>query len=176
MKWMLTAALAIAVLPTGVFAQTPARKPAAEQTRIGYFAGRWNFEGETRPSPMGPGGKSAVTETCEWFAGGFHLLCRSEGTGPMGAMKGQSIMGYDPSEKAYTYHAISSLGDGFFVRGTVSGKVWTWNSESKVDGKLMKARVTITEQSQTSYAFKMEASFDGGAWAVVDEAKGTKVK
>ena len=112
MKRIAAAALAVGVLVTGAFAQMAARKPGAEQTRIGYFAGKWNMEGESKPSPMGPGGKFKGKETCEWFAGGFQLVCHSEGTGPMGAMKGQSTMGYDPAEKTYTYYAISSLGDG----------------------------------------------------------------
>ena len=176
MKRIAAAALAVGVLVTGAFAQMAARKPGAEQTRIGYFAGKWNMEGESKPSPMGPGGKFKGKETCEWFAGGFQLVCHSEGTGPMGAMKGQSTMGYDPAEKTYTYYAISSLGDGFFVRGNVSGQVWTWNTESMVNGKSMKARVTITEESPTAYSFKMEGSFDGGEWAVLEEAKATKAK
>ncbi len=176
MRRMAIAAVAIGVFVSGVFAQSPPRKPGDEQKRIGYFAGRWNFAGEAKPSPRGPGGKITGSETCEWFAHGFHLVCHSEGTGPLGAVKGQSIMGYDPGEKTYTYYAISSLGEGFFVKGNVSGPVWTWNSESKMDGKLMKARVTITEESATSYGFKIEASFDGGAWAVLEEAKATKAK
>jgi hypothetical protein len=85
-------------------------------------------------------------------------------------------MGYDPNEKTYTYYANSSQGEGFFVRGNVSGMVWTWNSESKMDGKLVKIRVTVTEQSPTSYAFKLEGSFDGSPWAVLEEGKATKAK
>lgn len=176
MKRTAAAALAIGVLVTGIFAQVPAPKPGAEQIRIGYFAGKWSLEGEAKPSPMGPGGKVKAKETCEWFSGGFQLVCHSEGTSPRGSAKGQSVMGYDPAEKTYTYYAISSLGDGFFVRGNVSGQVWTWNTETTVDGKQMKARVTITEESPTSYAFKMEASVDGGDWAVIEEAKATKSK
>jgi len=176
MKGMLTAALASIVLAAGLFAQAPQSQPAAEQARIGYFAGQWNLEGESKPSPMGPGGRFRGTETCEWFAGGFHLVCRTEGTGPKGPVRGQSIMGYDPSEKTYTYYAINSLGEGFFIRGTLSGQVWTWTSESKVDGKLMRIRATTTEQSPTSTTFKLEASFDGGPWAVLHEARGTKVR
>jgi len=170
------AGFAIVIFATSGFAQPAQRKPGAEEARIGYFAGQWKFEGEVKPSPMGPGGKMSGTETCTWFDGGFHLVCRSQGTGPMGAATGQSIMGYDPSEKTYTYYAINSLGIGFFVRGTVADKVWTWNSESKMEGKVMKARVTVTEQSPTAYTFKMEGSVDGGPWSVIEEAKITKVK
>jgi hypothetical protein len=174
MRRMAIAALAVGVFVIGVCAQTPTSKPGDEQKRIGFFEGKWKFEGEAKPSPMGPGGKIMATETCKWFPGGFHLVCQSEGTGPMGPAKSQSVMGYDPSEKTYTYYAISSLGEGFFVRGNTDSKVWTWNAENTVNGKPMKIRVTITEQSPTTYGFKMEASFDGGDWAVLEEGKATK--
>ena len=176
MKIIAAAALAVGVLAAGVIAQSAPPKPGAEQTRLGYFAGKWNIEGESKPSPMGPGGKLKARETCEWFPGGFQLVCHSDATNPMGSAKTQSVMGYDPAEKTYTYYAISSVGDNFFVRGNVSGQVWTWNTENIVNGKPMKIRVTVTEESPTAYSFKMEASFDGGAWAVLEEAKATKAK
>ena len=175
MREMLIAAVATGVIASGLVAQGSPRKPGPEQERIGAFAGRWTYEGEAKQSAMGPGGKIKVSETCEWFAGGFHLVCRSEGRGPMGPGKGQSAMGYDPAEKTYTYHAINSHGDGFFVRGNVSGPVWTWSNESKVEGKSMKIRATVTEKSPTAYAFKLESSFDGGPWEVIEEGRGTKV-
>jgi hypothetical protein len=175
MREILIAALATGALASSVVAQASARKPGPEESRIGFFAGRWTYEGAAKQSAMGPSGKIKVSETCAWFTGGFHLVCRSEGTGPRGLAKGEATMGYDPAEKTYTYHAINSLGDGFFVRGTVSGPVWTWNSESKVEGKLMKARATVTEQSPSAYTFKLEASSDGGPWEVVEEGRGTKV-
>lgn len=176
MTHVLTAALATTLLATTVLAQTTQRKPGPEHKRIAYFAGEWKFEGESKPSPMSPGGKVSGTETCEWFEGGFHLVCRSKGTGPLGPVTGQSVMGYDQGEKTYTYYGISSLGDNFFVRGHADGKVWSWQTESKVEGKLMKARVTVTEESPTAYMFRMEASFDGGPMAVIEEGKATKVK
>jgi hypothetical protein len=169
------AAVASAVLAASVLAQAPARRAGPEQTRVGYFAGRWIVEGEYKASPNGPGGNYKGSETCEWFSGGFHLVCRSEGNGPMGFGTGLSIMSYDPAERAYTYHAINSFGDGFFVRGTVNGPVWTFNSEYKVDDKHRRTRVTLTEKSRTSYEFRMETSIDGSPWMVIDEAKGTKV-
>ncbi len=175
MKPILIAALATGALTGSVAAQAPIRKPGPEQTRIGYYAGKWTYQGEVKPSPMGPAGKIKSSETCEWFAGGFHLVCQSEGTGPMGTGKGQSAMGYDPMEKTYTYHAINSLGDGFFVRGNVSGPVWNWANENTVDGKVLKSRVTVTEQSPTEFIFKMEISADGSPWQVMEEGKGTKV-
>ena len=175
MRKILFATIATSVLAGSVAAQAPTRKPGPEQERIGYFAGRWTYEGEVKDSPMGPGGKIKSSETCEWFAGGFHLVCRSAGTGPMGTGTGQSATGYDPIEKTYTYHSISSLGDAFFVRGHVRGPVWSWSNQSTIDGKLLKSRVTVTEQSPSAFTFRMEFSADGGPWQVVEEGKGTRV-
>jgi Protein of unknown function (DUF1579) len=176
MRMIALAALAVGIFVSGVSAQPAPRKPGEEEKRIGYFAGQWVFEGEAKATPMGPGGKISARETCEWFTGGFHVVCRSDGTSPRGSGKGQSTMGYDPIEKTYTFYAISSLGEGFFVRGTVNGPVWTWNSESTVEGKLIKIRVTITEESPMAYAFKMEGSFDNGPWTVMEEGRAKKVK
>jgi hypothetical protein len=53
--------------------------------------------------------------------------------------------------------------------------VWSWSSESKVEGKAMKMRATVTEQSPTSYEFKLESAGEGGTWDVVEEGRGTKV-
>lgn len=178
MKSMLSAAVVVSVLTTAVVAQQPPapRKPGAEEKRIGYFAGTWNFTGETKPSPMGPGGKMSATENCEMFAGGFQLVCKSKGTGPMGPSTGHAVMAYDPGRKTYTYHAISSRGDVIFVRGNVDGKVWTWVDEITMEGKPMKIRATVTEETPTSYSFKLESSIGGGPMAIMEEGKATKTK
>jgi hypothetical protein len=191
MKSMLSTVMALIVVTAAAAAQAPAAKPSAEkkataaqapaarkpgpeQKRIAYFAGKWNFQGEAKPSPMGPGGKITATETCEWFAGGFSMVCRSKGTGPMGPVTSMSTLSYDAGRKAYTYHAISSLGDAIFVRGNVDGKVWTYVDEVTIEGKPLKIRATVTEESPTSYAFKLEAAFDKGPFAVMEEGKATK--
>jgi hypothetical protein len=194
MKSMISAVAGLFVLTAAVVAQAPqtakpgadtktaavqappARKPGAEQKRIGYFAGQWTFQGEAKPSPMGPGGKITMTESCEWFAGGFQLVCRSKGTSPMGPGTSQAVLAYDAGRKAYTYHAISSHGDAIFIRGNVDGKVWTYVDDVTVEGKPMKIRATVTEETPTSYSFKLEASFDNGPMVVMEEGKATKVK
>ena len=175
MKSKLSATIALALLTPVVGAQQspPSPKPGPEQKRIGYFAGNWTFEGEAKPSPMGAGGKISSTESCSWFAGGFHLVCRSKGTGPMGPATSQATMSYDPGRKAYLYHVISSRGDAFAIRGQVDGKVWTWTDDMTIEGKTMKIRATVTEESPTAYSFKLEMG-DGTSMMVVEEGKATK--
>jgi Protein of unknown function (DUF1579) len=166
-------ALALAVLTTPALAQE-APKPGPEHARIGYFAGTWQFEGEAKESPMGPGGKMSGTETCQWFAGGFQLVCQGDMTGPQGAGKSGSVWAYDPAQQAYTYFGYSSLGQSFYVPGKVDGKVWTWNAEFPVEGSTVQMRVTLTEESPTAYSYRMESSADGATWAVVEEGRATK--
>ena len=177
MKNLVSAAVAVAVVvaaASGVRTQAPDPKPGPEHKRIGYFAGQWSYQGEAKESPLGPGGKITGTETCEWFPGGFQLVCRTKGTGPKGPGTGQGIMSYDPARKAYTYYAISSHGDNIFVRGQLDGKVWTWTDETTVEGKPMKIRATVTEETPTSYSFKLEASMGGGPMTVIEQGKSTK--
>jgi hypothetical protein len=177
MKSRLSAVFLVALLTSVVAAQQPSQapKPGPEQKRIGYFAGDWNFRGEAKLSPLGPAGKITTTESCAWFTGGFHLVCHTKGTGPMGASTSQSTMSYDAGRKAYTYHSINSMGSVIFVRGQVDGKVWTWTDDVTMEGKTIKIRATVTEESPTAYAFKLEAG-EGGTMAVVEEGRATKVK
>jgi hypothetical protein len=179
MRRVTSIAVAMALGSVAIAAQAtkPAKAtPGPEHKRIAYFAGQWNFQGEAKESPLGPGGKISATETCEWFAGGFQLVCRTKGTGPKGPGTGMGIMSYDPSRKAYTYYALSSTGDNIFVRGQVQDKVWTWTDEAVIEGKKMKIVATVTEETATSYSFKLEASVDGGPPMVIEQGKSTKGK
>ena len=84
-------ALGCAAVATAALAQEMP-KPGPEHERLGYFEGKWQFEGEAKEGPMGPGGEVTYTETCELFEGGFALVCESEGTSPTGPTKTFSIM------------------------------------------------------------------------------------
>ena len=174
MKSLLTAVLTLGVLAVPAMAQE-APKPGPEQARIAYFKGTWKTEGTTKASPMGPAGKFSSTQTCDWFTGGFQLVCHSKGTNAAGAaVTGEGIYGYDRAAQEYTYYGISSMGDGFLAHGRVAGKVWTWTAESTMNGQALKVRATMTEESPTSYTFKLEMSVGGGGWTVTEEAKVTK--
>lgn len=178
MRIVASIAVTVALGSAAVLAQAtkpPKPTPGPEHKRIAYFAGQWNYQGEAKDSPLGPGGKMTGTENCEWFAGGFQLVCRSKGTGPRGPATGMSVLGYDPGRKAYTYYALSSLGDNIFVRGQVQDKVWTWTDEATLEGKKVKIVATVVEETPTSSSFKLEASVEGGPMTVIEQGKSTKV-
>lgn len=157
-------------------AQEPAMpKPGPEHQAMAMFAGNWKFDGNANAGAMGPGGKVTFNESCEMYEGGFAVVCRAEGTAPMGPTKSLSIMSYDPEKKAYTYYAIEKGMPAFMALGQREGKAWKWDAESKMGGHTMKTRVTVTETSPTSYTFDMKMSTDGGAnWTPVMSGKSTK--
>jgi hypothetical protein len=169
----------ILVSAAGVqIAAAQAPKPGPEHARLGYFVGKWNADGEVKPGPMGPGGKMKSSDTCEWFEGRFSVICRYEGTGPMGPSKGIGILGYSTEEKVYTYYGVdnSSMTMASVPKGTVRGDTWTYTDEGTMGGKKVKSRVTLKELSPTEYTFRMEFRGPDGKWAPAMESKNTKVR
>ena len=149
-------------------------KPGPEHEALGFFAGKWTFEGEAKESPMGPAGKITFTETCEWFEGGFALVCRSEGTNPMGPTSSFAISSYDAGQKAYTYYGVEANMPPFMATGQREGKVWRYSTESEMGDMTVTTRVIITETSSTTYTFELEISTDGSTWTPVIEGTSTK--
>ncbi len=132
----LLAAFAV-VSATGLqFAAAQAPKPSPEHARLGYFVGKWTAEGEMKPGPMGPGGKMTSSDNCEWFEGRFSVICRSEGTTPMGPTKSIGILSYSPEEKVYTYYGVdnSNMTMASVPRGTLRGDTWTY-TRRRHDGR-----------------------------------------
>lgn len=171
--------IAVALVSAGLLlAQTPgeAPKPGPEHKKLGYFVGKWQGEGDMMPNPFMPAGKFTDTNNCEWFEGGFAVVCRSEGKGPMGPTKGLGIMSYSAEDKAYTYYGIDNgpMAMSTVPKGTVEGGTWSYKDESMMGGKVIKTRYTIKETSPVSYTFKWEMLGEDGAWKTVAEGKATK--
>jgi hypothetical protein len=165
------------------FAQTPTASPTAttppEVQRLAYYLGTWKGEGEAKSSPFQPAGKLSSTTTCEWFSGGFHLVCRGEESGPTGKRTFLNIKAYDEKAKAYTEYGISSLGESEYTTGgSIVGNKLTYvkDLDSNVEGKPIKLRYIEVQVSPTFYTYQAEASIGGGPWTVIAEGKITKVR
>jgi len=174
----LLAAFAV-VSATGLqFAAAQAPKPSPEHARLGYFVGKWTAEGEMKPGPMGPGGKMTSSDNCEWFEGRFSVICRSEGTTPMGPTKSIGILSYSPEEKVYTYYGVdnSNMTMASVPRGTLRGDTWTYTDEGMMGGQKVKSRVTIKELPPRSYSFRMEIQGPDGKWMPMMETKNTRMQ
>jgi hypothetical protein len=153
-------------------------KPGPEHERLGYFVGKWTAEGDVKPGPMGPGGKMKTTDNCEWFEGRYSVICRSEGTTPMGPSKSIGILGYNPEDKVYTYYGVDNSGMTMssVPKGTLKGDTWTYLDQGTMGGKPYKSRVVIKELSPSSYSFKMDMQGPDGKWLPMMESKNTKVQ
>ena len=167
----------VALAAAGDAATAEQPKPGPEVLKLGYYVGSWRGEGQTRAGPFGPAGKLSSTATCEWFAGGFQLVCRGEETGPTGTRTYLNIRAYDEAAKAYTEYGISNFGESEYdTGGSIVGNKKTFVMDSKVDGKPAKFRYTEVQVSPTLYTYQAEASVDAGPWTVIAEGKVTKVK
>jgi Protein of unknown function (DUF1579) len=149
-------------------------KPGPEAKKLEAFAGKWSGESEMKPGPWGPGGKITSESECSWFEGGFTLVCKEEGSGPMGKMKNEYALGWSSEDKVYKYMGWDSMGMMGSATGTVSGNTWSWKGQDKMGGKLIKSKYTIVMASPTSYTFKWETSEDGKTWTTAGEGKSTK--
>jgi hypothetical protein len=173
------AAPAVSPMPTpsgqSPTAQQP--KPGPEVQKLAYYLGTWKGEGAAKGGPFGPAGKLSSTTTCEWFAGGFQLVCRGEEKGPTGTRKFLNIRAYDEKAKAYTEYGISNLGDSEYqTGGSIVGNKKTFAFDTDGGGKPMKLRYTEVQVSPTLFTYKAEASIDSKPWTVIAEGKVTKVR
>ncbi len=157
-------------------AQMEMPKPGPELKKLDMFAGSWTLEGDMKPGPMGPGGKSTETEQCKWMDGDFFLVCHTDFKSSMGNGIETSYLGYDADDKVYTYDSFNSMGEADHSKGTVDGDTWTWASDSKMGGQTMKGHFIMKVSSPASYSFKFDMSPDGTTWTTVMDGKATKQK
>ena len=165
---------ALAQAPAGKAAEKPA--PGPEHKKLAYFVGTWNTEGEAKPNPFMPGGTITSRDTCDWFEGGFAVVCHYDGKTPAGPSKGLGILGYSAEEKVYTYYGLDNgpMIMSSAARGTLENGSWVYNEETKMGGKPIKSRYTIKEASPSSYTFKYEMQKEDGSWLTLIEGKSTK--
>jgi uncharacterized protein DUF1579 len=169
--------LIVAHVVSGHAATAQQPKPGPEVQKLGYYLGTWRGEGETKGGPFGPAGKLSSTTTCEWFAGGFQLVCRGEQGGPTGKRTFLNIRSYDETAKSYTEYGISNFGESEYTTGgSIVGNKKTFVMNSEMEGKPVKMRYTEVQVSPTLFTYQAEASVDGGPWTMIAEGKVTKVK
>lgn len=170
--------LGLVLLLSGLgMAQAPAGspKPGPEHQKLAYFAGKWDIDADMKPSTFGPGGRATYKQSCDWFEGNFAMVCHFEGTVQTRLLKGLSIMGWDPAAQTYTYFSTNSSGQGTFSRGTVEGDTWTWNNETKINGKPMLVRFTLQQVSADVATYKFEMGAPGEPLKLMMDGKQTRV-
>jgi len=164
------------VMSAAALAQMDMPKPGPEHKKLDMFAGTWTLDGDMKPGAMGPGGKVAENEKCEWMEGGFFLVCHTDLKSTMGNGTSISIMGYSADDKVYTYREFNSWGEFVDSKGSVDGDTWAWLNDEKMGAMTIKGRFTMKVTSSTSYNFMYETSQDGTKWTTVLDGKATKGK
>jgi hypothetical protein len=152
-----------------------APKPAPETERLDYFTGNWHSEVDIKANPWEPVQKMSSELHCSWMEGRFFVVCNEIGQWSLGKLGATYVMGYDSEAKVYTWDSYNSAGKKGHITGTVEGKTWTFNIENEVDGKTIKARSVLFEESPTRYRLTMEATEDGKTWKPVMESQSNKV-
>jgi len=176
MKKLALVSAAWLVLTVAAAAQMEMPKPGPEHKKLDVFAGSWVLEGDMKPGAMGSGGKMTENEKCEWMEGNFFLVCHTDFKSSMGNGTGVSVMGYSVDDKTYTYREFNSWGEFDDSKGSVDGDTWTWTSDEKMGGTMVKGRFTMKITSPTSYTFTFEMSQDGTKWTLFMDGKATKSK
>jgi hypothetical protein len=158
-------------------AQAPAPKPDPEVKKLHANVGRWTFEGENKPGPLGPGGKFTGENTCQMILGGFFLRCQWTGKGALGEFGGLEVDGYDPANKDFSSGYYFSDGSRFSGTLTITGNIWTYAGKYLVAGKEYQYKETyIHTPDLTSWTDKQEISSDGTTWTPLSESRWTKVQ
>ena len=151
--------------------------PGPEIQKLGYYVGSWEGHGETRAGPFGPAGKLSSRQTCDWFSGGFQVVCRGEEHGPTGARNFLNLLSYDPKARAYTQYSISSRGETEYdPGGALAGNTMTYILEQNVGGKHARFRYTEVRVSPVLYTYRAEVSLAGGPWTVLATGEIRKIK
>ena len=155
--------------------EPPAPQLTAEHKTLESWIGGWSGEGEMKPGPFGEGGPVTWTEDCTWFESSpFHVACTSEGSGPMGPMKGLGIIGYNSEKGVFTHYGVDSTGWAGYSEGTRDGGTWRFESEEMMGGTTYHTRFTMTMQDNSSMTFSWEMSEDGEKWIVLMDGTSTK--
>ena len=154
-----------------------ATKPGPEVAKLAYFVGKWATEGMILPGPWGTGGEFRWSESTKWMRGQFFVVGHWDFKIPAelgGDGEEMFVMGYDTNRGTYTFDAFSSQGLHQVSKGTLSGDMWLWTSESIQNGKPVQQKMTMQVLAPTSYNLKFEISSDGETWMTFMEGKATK--
>ena len=178
MRRALALAAAVTMSCAGLFAQAPPQKPGPEHKKLEYFVGKWSSTGELKANPFAPAGKMTGSDTCEWFQGGFAVICHTTGTMPTGAMTGLAIMGYSQDAKMYTYYGVdnSAMSMTSVPKGKLVGDTFTYDDESMMGGQTVKSRYVMKMVSPDSYTFKWEMVGPDKKWATIMDGTAKRTK
>lgn len=156
-----------------------AKTPGPEHKKMAVWVGDWTYEGESKNSPFGPGGKMKGKESSKMVLDGFVWEDRWQDE-PVAGTGGRGIiyLRYDPETKTYIDYSFANDGTFGSTTNTISGNVWTGvGTQTDPSGKIYKTRFvrTLSADGRTG-SIKAEYSADGGkSWMTWWEQTSRKV-
>jgi hypothetical protein len=169
--------LLVICFTTAMQAQTPAPKTGPEIEKLHVMVGHWTYEGETKPGPLGPGGKFNGEMTCQMILGGFFLQCQVSGKEAGREARLLEIDGYEPVNKNFSSQCYFDDGSTFPRVLTVAGNTWTYVGKLAAAGKEYQHKDSLVlAPDLASGTEKAEISADGKTWTPFTESRWTKAK
>ena len=171
--------LLIAGFVSTVIAQGPgqAPKPDPEFQKLEMLVGRWTYDGEYKPGPLGAGGKITGEYTAKFILNGFALEAHTTEKGAMGETRYLEIDSYDAAKQKIAFHVYTDNGSGNSGTISVNGNTVTWEGKLVAAGQEYRFRVPIVfAADRRSATTKAEISSDGKSWAPFFEFKYRKSK
>jgi hypothetical protein len=151
-------------------------QPGPEHQRLGNYVGTWKVDVAFKETPMGPAKKEVWTFRFESFPGKFQVVYHAELVGSDGKTAELGFMGYDAEKHLYFFDTISSDGMKWDLRAPVEPGMLGFAGEQELGGKPLGLRLSITEESPTTFKYTVQLSQAGGAWVLAREATATKIK
>jgi hypothetical protein len=162
---------------TAMQAQAPAPKPDPEVKKLHADLGHWTYEGEAKPSPLGPGGKFTGEFDGRMILGSFFFQGWGTDKGPAGEGRYLEIDGYDPVNKNFTSDIYDDDGSRFSGVLTITGNTRTYVGKTVKPGRRYQYKGTFTfAPDLASGTYKEEISLDGKTWIPYGESKWTKAQ
>ncbi len=138
-----------------------------EHKMLADIVGSWTIKGM----------EDRFLEICEFYKGGYFLVCNSEFKSKSGKLNnGVSIMGYSTEGKHLTYYHYGSSGESQTLKGRIdeNGTLF-FEGDEMIKGKLTKTRVEMKKAGE-NYDFKEETSVDNGPWTTSTEIVYVRLK
>ncbi len=152
-----------------------ATKPAegnAEVKALSPMIGQWAIEGTVVMDAKGTPVPMKATQGCEWFAGGYAVVCRNNGTMGDMPLESLSMMFYDTGSKTYVNTAVGSGKDSTgSARLDIKPGAFVFMSEFTIEGKPAKDRMTLSNMTAEGGTWKYELSMGGGPYMAAGEGK-----
>ena len=169
--------LSVVCFVTAMQAQAPVPKPDPALKKLQVLVGRWTYEGEYKPGPLGPGGKITGVNDVHMILGGFFVQSQETEKGATGETRFLEIDGYDPVNKNLAFTGYVSDGSTYSGTLTVSGNTITWAGKFVVSGKQYQFKEPfVCAADFMSATAKGEISADGKTWTPWFEGKFAKAK